>query len=53
MNGLEISIKFMGALLYTTIAGSIALAFWYLAGRLFEKYGYFRWYYIGLMYFRL
>lgn len=48
MNGLEISIKFMGALLYTTIAGSIALAFWYLAGRLFEKYGYFRWYYIGL-----
>lgn len=48
MNGLEIPIKLTGALLYTTITGSIALAFWYVAGHLLEKQGYFRWYYIGL-----
>ena len=48
MIGTEIPIRLVGTLLYTTITGSIALAFWYIIGRLLEKHGYFRWYYIGL-----
>lgn len=45
---IEIVIDLAGALLYTTITGSIALTFWYLAGCFLKRAGYSRWYYLGL-----
>ncbi len=40
--------KFLGALLFTTMTGSIALMLWDAFGRRLEEYGYFRWYCAGL-----
>lgn len=45
---LVIVIDLVGGLFYTTITGSIALAFWFLMGGVLERNGYSRWYYLGL-----
>lgn len=38
---------FMGALIFTTLTGSVALMIWDAFGCRLEEYGYFRWYYAG------
>ncbi|MCI8280918.1 MAG: M56 family metallopeptidase [Lachnospiraceae bacterium] len=48
MSGISVAINLVSALLLTTMTGSLALVIWYFAGRVLVRFGYLRWYYVGL-----
>ena len=48
MSGISVAINLVSALLLTTMTGSLALMIWYYAGHVLVRFGYLRWYYLGL-----